>query len=166
MRKRTDWKMASLRVLAVTSLVKSIFHSKLTFSPRDSTFPLKVYHYLNARLHPGMNVLCSSLKIIYSQSSFLNICYPPVEHETFDDVNLLFKNVNIAYQKIISYSLVSFWICAPSKLYSDRNNLTLECPLASSMPSNIASSFLNLRISLPTQSPKYKPTDQALILWD
>ena len=54
--------MAGLRLQAVTPIVKSIFHSKKTFSHRGSTFALKVYHYLNSRLHLGMNVLCVSPK--------------------------------------------------------------------------------------------------------
>ena len=53
----------------------------------------------------------------------------------------------------------------PLKLYSDRNNLTSECPLASSMPSNIAFSSLNLWIFQGSVAlPKYEPTDQPLIV--
>ena len=99
--------MVGLRVLAVTSFVKSIFHSKKTFSPQDSTFLLKVYHYLKTLLYPDMNVLCSLLKIIHSQNSFLKFCYLPIEREIFNHVNFLYKNVNITYQKIKSYSFKS-----------------------------------------------------------
>ena len=67
--------MAGLRLLAVTPIVKSVFHSDKTFSHQGSTFRLKVYHYLNIWLHPGMNVLCVPLRIIHSQSFFLKICY-------------------------------------------------------------------------------------------
>ena len=60
-RAKKDWlKVAGFRVLVVTPIAKSILHSKKTFSHGSSTFPLKVYHYLNTMLHPDINVLCVS----------------------------------------------------------------------------------------------------------
>ena len=55
----------------------------------------------------------------------------------------------------------------PPKLYSDHNHLTSECPMASSVPSNIASSSSNLWIFQGSVAlPKYESTDQPLIRLD
>ena len=71
-REKEDWlKVAGLCLLAVTPIIKSIFHSKTTFSPGGFTFPLKLYHYLNTTFHCGIDVFCVSF-----QNHLLSALFP------------------------------------------------------------------------------------------
>ena len=136
--------MAGLRLLAVTPIIKSILNNKKTFLLRGLTFLFKSVPLLEHRVVSSWYERALRLPQNRPLSElFLKICYQLMEEDILDQVNFLFENVNVAYQKTISYSFVSFKTCTSPNFTLRRNKLTSDF-LASSMPNCIASSSLGV----------------------
>ena len=109
----------------------------------------------------------SSLRIIHSQRFYQKRCCQPIEDDTFEYVDFLFENANVAYHKILFLFFREFLNkLVPPKRYSvGRNNLASDL-LASFLQSCNASSSLRVWIfkglvALPSDSVANVWTDES-----